>query len=227
MLVILVGPTCSGKTSVANELVEKHGFTRILTYTTRKPRSGEHNGEDYWFISEEEFSLMDEQNLFIETKAYHASFGDVRYGSVGLDYLTTPGYPQNKVVVLDPEGNRKIRDIFKDQEMFTVLLNPDEETLVRRGLARGDTPEEISRRIAEDESELIKLYYSRDYELVYGENLSIINFLAEDIANNIVANADEAAAFKKFKERGDEKLDESDEYFWESIVECNEEEKEC
>lgn len=58
MLLLLGGPSGSGKTTVANILQEKHGFSRLVTVTTRPPREGEKNGVDYYFVSIDEFRSM-------------------------------------------------------------------------------------------------------------------------------------------------------------------------
>ena len=53
MIIVLVGKTASGKTTVANELCKHHGYKRIVTYTTRPMRKNEVQDVDYHFISDE------------------------------------------------------------------------------------------------------------------------------------------------------------------------------
>ena len=48
-MIVLVGESASGKSSIERNLVEKHGYNRVISYTTRKPRTGEHDGVDYHF----------------------------------------------------------------------------------------------------------------------------------------------------------------------------------
>ena len=69
MLTIIIGKTCSGKSSIVKEL-RKYGFHSILTTTTRPIRNGETQDVDYHFISEKEFLKKVEQNFFTEYKAY-------------------------------------------------------------------------------------------------------------------------------------------------------------
>ena len=75
MLLILLGKTCSGKTTIAKELEMKHGFHRIPTTTCRPMRKGEIQDIDYHFISEEEFLEKIENSFFIEYKSYDTSSG--------------------------------------------------------------------------------------------------------------------------------------------------------
>ena len=81
MLLILTGPTCSGKTTVAKILEQDHDFSRLVTYTTRPKRENEVEGVDYYFVSEEEFRASMENNEFVEYRDYNALFGHVYYGS--------------------------------------------------------------------------------------------------------------------------------------------------
>ena len=55
-MLILIGPSASGKTEVAKLLAKKYNITKIVTYTTRAPRVNEVNGVDYNFVSVEEFA---------------------------------------------------------------------------------------------------------------------------------------------------------------------------
>ena len=68
MIIVLVGKTASGKTTVANELCKNHGYKRIITYTTRPMRENEIQDVDYHFISDEQFNEMVENNEFTEYK---------------------------------------------------------------------------------------------------------------------------------------------------------------
>ena len=75
MITVLIGKSASGKNTIQNQLVERYGFGKIVTYTTRPPRNGETEGEDYHFISEEEFVQKEKEIFFMETCLYHASYG--------------------------------------------------------------------------------------------------------------------------------------------------------
>ena len=99
-MIILVGESGAGKTTVENMLVGM-GMERIISYTTRKPRDGEVNGEDYHFISMDEFHEMIRNKELMEYTEY--SQGRF-YGTKYEDYLKS-----NAVVVLTPSGLRDVR----------------------------------------------------------------------------------------------------------------------
>ena len=54
-MLVLVGPSASGKTEATKLLIEKYNLKKLVTYTTRKIRVNEVNGKDYHFISVDEF----------------------------------------------------------------------------------------------------------------------------------------------------------------------------
>ena len=61
---IIVGKTCSGKTTVMKNL-EDFNFSKMITSTTREPRVGEVHGVDYFFKTKDEFEANISKNLFI------------------------------------------------------------------------------------------------------------------------------------------------------------------
>ena len=73
-MLILIGPSASGKTEVAKLLAKKYNITKIVTYTTRTPRVNEVNGVDYNFVSVEEFAKLTEENFFVETTYYNSNY---------------------------------------------------------------------------------------------------------------------------------------------------------
>ena len=67
-MLIICGKSASGKDTIKRELISKHGFKGIVTYTTRPPRKGEQDGVDYHFVSNEEFQMMVNSGFFLEWK---------------------------------------------------------------------------------------------------------------------------------------------------------------
>ena len=154
-IIVLTGQIASGKTTLAHYL-ENCGFERVVTYTTRQPREGEVDGKDYHFIGTDIFLSRLDYGFFAEATDYNADFGHVYYGT-SKESLKTPG---RKVMVLNPSGIMALKA--GGYNVFVVYLNFDQETLMRRALARGDKPAEIGRRIADD-SIKFGLLYSGNY----------------------------------------------------------------
>lgn len=139
-MLILIGESASGKSSIEKELVEKYGFEKIISYTTRNKRENETNGIDYHFISEKKFLELKEQGFFVETAVYNGW----HYGSAKQDYLT-----DNKVAVLTPHGLRQIKKI-KDNNVISFYINVPRRDRLIKILQRGDNIEEAYRRSLSD-----------------------------------------------------------------------------
>lgn len=137
-MVIIVGESASGKTSVAKYLEENFGYERIVTYTTRSPRAGEVDGVDYHFISDDEFNELSEKDFFAETAMYNGW----QYGSAKGDYFG------NKIAVLTPRGLRSVRRNGIDAHTFYLCV-PRKDRL-KMCLDRGDNIEEAYRRNLSD-----------------------------------------------------------------------------
>jgi len=162
-MLVIAGCTCSGKTTIVNELM-KCGFHKLVTTTTRPMRSGETQDVDYHFISDEEFKQKSDDGYFAEYKLYHAKDGDWYYGTAISDIENV----DNKtVVILTPEGVRDIKKIQED--IFVIYIYVNNQTIEKRLLCRGDNKDEAKRRILADridfrgfELEVDKIVYNND-----------------------------------------------------------------
>ena len=70
MLVIISGPSGSGKGTVVKELSPDKGYALSISVTTRQPRGGEMDGRDYFFTTEDDFHKMREENALLEHAVY-------------------------------------------------------------------------------------------------------------------------------------------------------------
>lgn len=114
MNLILVGESGSGKSSIEKILSEKYGFNKIVSCTTRSARSGERNGEDYWFIVNDYFQELLDEGKFAEYEEY--SQGRF-YGSLKTEYAQE----KNNVVVLTPNGIRQLKRNMPELENICVV----------------------------------------------------------------------------------------------------------
>jgi guanylate kinase len=127
-------------------------LVRSVSATTRPPRSGEVNGVDYRFISDDEFRLRRKRGDFLE--CFQVFDHGYWYGTLNSDVTT--GLTAEKWVVLeiDVQGAQMVMSRFPDA--VTVFLRPScREELERRLRGRGtETEEAIERRLARADSEL-------------------------------------------------------------------------
>jgi guanylate kinase len=158
VLLVLAGPAGSGKSTLCDRLVNAGmGFTRVVTSTTRAPRSGEVNGIHYHFFSPADFDARVQRGEFLEWAWVH---GDRRYGTLAASVLGPLHQGQDLVMSVDVQGVESLRKIaaadpFLRQVMATIFIVVDHERLLSRMRERGkDDEQEIARRMATAEAEL-------------------------------------------------------------------------
>ena len=190
MIIVLVGKTASGKTTVANELCENHGYKRIITYTTRPMRDNEVQDVDYHFISDEQFNKMIENNEFTEYKRYDTAHGVWSYGSVitSEQELSDDCY----VIILTPQG---LRDLSKKMSRYIAFyLNVSLESQFERLKKRGDEEQQIIKRLQNDAKDFENVFDIVDYNF-YTDVLSsspqrvanmIRNFISDSITDYLM-----------------------------------------
>ena len=168
MIIVLVGKTASGKTTVANELCKNHGYKRIITYTTRPMRDNEVQDVDYHFISDEEFNKMVKNNEFTEYKRYDSAHGVWSYGSVITfeQELSDDCY----VIILTPQG---LRDLSKKMSRYIAFyLNVNLKSQLERLKKRGDEEQQIIKRLINDAKDFENVLDIVDYNFYTNDTFS-------------------------------------------------------
>lgn len=174
-MIVLVGKTCSGKSTVADILESQYGIHRIRTYTTRPPRPGE-TGE-YHFITEEEFEKLKAEEFFFETTQYEVASGDIwKYGTSRGEFC------EDCCIVMNPDGMKKVSKLL-DREQYNlhiIYLNVTEGIQWNRLRQRGSTsPDEATRRVEADKKDF------EDVEQYYDFAITTDDLLPEEIAKLI------------------------------------------
>ena len=143
-LVVLAGPTAVGKGTVSTYIRENYPRVHLsVSATTRKPREGEIQGVNYFFVSDEEFDELIRGNQMLETATVHNAF---RYGTprAPIDEALAAG--KSVLLEIDLQGARSVRAVMPEA-VLVFLLPPSWEELVRRLIGRGteDTAEQQRR----------------------------------------------------------------------------------
>lgn len=177
-LIVLCGPAGVGKGTVLGRVREQHPQIWLsVSATTRKPRPGEVDGVNYFFMTEQEFLAKEDAGEFLET-------ADV----FGLAHYGTPVKPvvehleQNIPVILeiDVQGARSVKQRAGELglDVMTVFIAPPSfEELKRRLVGRGtETPEQQAKRL---ETAKIELAAEPEFDKV------IVNNVVDDAANEL------------------------------------------
>ncbi|MCK5016472.1 MAG: guanylate kinase [Candidatus Peribacteraceae bacterium] len=157
---VISGPSGVGKNSIANAVLKGHpNLAESISYTTRKPRDGEVDGEDYHFISEDRFNQLLDDGVFVEHAEVHGNM----YGTsvYSIDILLND-LNKNVLIVLDVQGASIFKDSFPDAVLI-FLVPPSLHDLKIRMLKRGvESEEELQTRL-ENAKEEMKKYVWYDW----------------------------------------------------------------
>ena len=159
------GFTGAGKGTLMKELLKRYdNYALSISATTRSPREGEADGREYFFISQERFQQMIEEDRLIE----YAQYVNHYYGTP-KDYVMQQ-MAQGKDVILEIEiqGALKVKKRFPDA-LLLFVTPPSAEELCRRLVGRGtETLEVINARLrrAAEEASGMEAY---DYLLINDE----------------------------------------------------------
>lgn len=168
ILFVVSAPSGAGKTTLLTSLRQKPDFVYAVSCTTRAPRPGERHGEDYFFLTEDEFKSRLAADEFLEYAEVHGRF----YGTLKQTVWENLNKGVDVLIDIDTQGAVAIReceDAFIHESLADIfIMPPDLEELRRRLLRRGtETEDQINVRIHNAATEM-RSWQEYKYTLISG-----------------------------------------------------------
>ncbi len=163
LMLVLSSPSGAGKTTISRELLElEPDLSMSVSATTRPPRPGEVDGEDYFFITKEKFHEMVENDEFLE----HATVFENSYGTPRAPVEAALSEGKDVLFDVDWQGTQQLRDKDTKDLVSIFVLPPSKDELERRLRTRAQDPDDvIAKRMAKASDEMSH-YDSYDYIVV-------------------------------------------------------------
>ena len=157
------------KSTIERKISELGIANRVISSTTRNLRSNEKDGQNYYFLTDEEFNEKLKQGLFAEHSEYTTVNGMAQYGMQLKDIKLNEG---NYICVVNPDGMNQVLNNLGKENCITIYVERDDRERVCSTLMRdkssdfGKVLEEATRRYKADEIDFAKMKYICDYIVV-------------------------------------------------------------
>ena len=163
LMIILSSPSGAGKTTLTRQLLsENKNMTMSVSATTRRPRPGEVDGRDYYFVDKTRFSDMMEEGEFLE----HAKVFDNFYGTPRTPVENSLEQGKDVIFDIDWQGAQQLTQAASDDLVKIFILPPGMQELEKRLRSRAqDSEEVIAKRMSKSEAE-ISHWAEYDYVIV-------------------------------------------------------------
>ena len=161
IIVILSSPSGAGKTTLVKEISKRNNFQTSISHTTRKPRSNETEGKDYYFVSEIEFQNLIQENKFLEFAKVFKHY----YGSSKDAVIKKLKKGENVIFDIDWQGTQQIKRQKLNNKIVTIfILPPSRNELYNRLLNRERNDEKIAKERMNQFNE--DVLHWKDYDFV-------------------------------------------------------------
>lgn len=153
-LIIFSAPSGAGKTTIVRHLLSKFPELEFsVSACSRKKRSGEKDGVDYYFLTVEQFKEKIAKKEFVEwEEVYHDQF----YGTLKAEVERIWSHGRHVIFDVDVEGGLNLKKFYKEKALAVFVMPPSIRHLEERLTSRQtETPESLKKRVLKAETELL------------------------------------------------------------------------
>lgn len=151
MLYVISGPSGVGKGTVIKEILSRDkNLALSVSVTTRKPRNGEINGKDYYFVNKEDFDNRIKNKEFLEWAEVHGSL----YGTLRKDIEDYLKNGRKVILEIDVNGAKQIMEKAYPKKTIFIMPPSEKELNLRLKNRNTDAEDTINRRLMKAEKEI-------------------------------------------------------------------------
>ncbi len=189
LLVVISGPSGAGKGTICMQLLMEMSFLKVsVSATTRKPREGEKDGIDYFFIEEEEFLKRVKNNEFLEYAKVYGNY----YGTPKEEVFKQLKAGKDIILEIDIQGALQVKKNYP-MGVFIFILPPSLTELKNRIEGRGTDSKEVFLRRMESAYDELNYAFQYDYVVVNDR----VDIATEKIKHIILAEKNRAIRKKE------------------------------
>jgi len=195
ILFVVSGPSGVGKTSMIKSIIsEMEDAVFSVSCTTRPKRPGEVDGEDYFFVSEEEFKKMIEEDAFLEWARVHGYL----YGTPKKFVEDTVNKGKDVILDIDVQGALSVKKKAEDA-VYIFIAPPSIEDLRERLEKRKTEDREAMERRLEDARWELQLIEEFDYLIINRDLIEAINDLKSIMRSERLKTARQKEMIEKYR----------------------------
>lgn len=167
LMLVLSSPSGAGKTTLSRRLLESDSeIDMSVSATTRKPRPGEVDGKDYFFLSTEDFGIMRNKGEFLE----HAKVFGNYYGTPRKPVEDALARGRDVLFDIDWQGTQQLDETAQEDLVKVFILPPSAQDLEKRLEKRAQDPADVVAARMAKASDEISHYQEYDY-IIINENI--------------------------------------------------------
>ncbi len=184
IMVILSSPSGAGKTTLVNLLSNNNNFFISTSHTTRKPRSNEISGKDYFFVKDDEFKRLIKNDEFLE----YAKVFNNYYGTSRTPVIQNLENGKNVLFDIDWQGADQIKNKNLDYKLITFFLLPPSKKILFNRLSNRDMTDRkiVEERMKQFERDVLH-WINYDY-VVINDNLDECHKKIQNLINAEINN---------------------------------------
>ena len=127
-LIVVSGPSGAGKDTIVGKVLERNKNAWLsISATSRKPRKGEEEGVNYFFLEKEDFEKKIKENYFLEYAEYAGNY----YGTPKEKIIEKLEKGLDVILVIEIQGARKVKELVPEA-LFIFIMPPSEKELLKR-----------------------------------------------------------------------------------------------